>query len=848
MKSVYTIAFLLLVALSTPLLLNWIVSPEKPQPNNEKIPNDWFFNQRAYPYKQINHKAYLRALQTATRQQAALTSRESVWEFAGPTNIEGRITDIELLPGDPETIFIGSAQGGVFKSTDAGNNWTPILDEAGSLSIGDIAISPSNPSVIYVGTGEANAGGGSLAYDGTGIYKSIDQGQTWQYAGLEDCGSIGRMVVDPTNPDIVYVAAMGHLFADNNQCGIFKTTDGGTTWQQKLFISDSTGAIDVVINPQDPNIIYAAMWERVRRPNRRSYGGATSGIYKSTDGGENWTELTNGLPTAADDKGRIGIDICNSNPNILYAIYADRVGYFKGVYKTTNGGSSWTQKSNGIDDNAYVSYGWWFGRIKADPVNSDIAYVIGFLPYKTTDGGNHWYSIGNWDMHVDQHAMAINPENHNMVYIGNDGGFYSSSNGGATWGWSAQLPITQFYSCEVEEQNPFRIYGGAQDNGVNRTLTGSLDDWVDIYGGDGLRVVIDPQNNNYIYAESQRGNLGRSSDGGESFESATSGISYNSRFNWNAPIELDPQNPEIVYFGAQYLYKSTNHADYWTSISGDLTNGNQPGNLAFNTLTTISVSPLNSNLIYTGSDDGNVWFTPDGGTTWTKISENLPNRWITSVFADPAIENRVYVTLSGYRWDEYIPHVLRSDDNGTNWVDISANLPESPVNEIIIDPVTPGYLYVATDMGVYYSDDNGTSWNPAGNGMPIIVVNDLRLHNPSRTLIAATYGKGMYKLDLDILTGLNNATASEKPVIYYYPNPFSEEITISFEEELKNAEVNIINLQGKTVANIFSGDIEKNQKLTWNGNNNSGNRQPAGIYFVMLTQNGIVSSQKVILR
>jgi len=848
MKSVYTIALSLLVVLSTPFLINRIVCPEKPLPVQERIPNDWFFNQRAYPYEQINHKAFLQALQTATRQQTRLTSRESVWEFAGPTNIEGRITDIELLPGDPQTIFLGSAQGGVFKSTDAGNNWTPILDNAGSLSIGDIAISQSDPSIIYVGTGEANAGGGSLAYDGTGIYKSTDQGQSWQFTGLEDGGSIGRMVVDPTNPDIVYVAAMGHLFADNNQCGIFKTTDGGTTWQQKLFISDSTGAIDVVINPQNPNIIYAAMWERVRRPNRRSYGGETSGIYKSTDGGENWTELSNGLPTTAADKGRIGIDISNSNPEVLYAIYADRTGYFKGIYKTTNGGSSWTQKDNGIDDNAYASYGWWFGRIKADPVNSNIAYVIGFFPYKTTNGGNQWYSIGNWDMHVDQHAMAINPNNNSIIYIGNDGGFYSSSNGGTTWGWSAQLPITQFYSCEVEEQNPHRIYGGAQDNGINRTPSGSLDDWEEIYGGDGLRIVIDPQNNNYIYAESQRGNLGRSSDGGESFESATSGISYNSRFNWNAPIALDPQNPKTVYFGAQYLYKSTNHADYWTSISGDLTNGNQPGNLTFNTLTTISVSPLNSNLIYTGSDDGNVWFTANGGTNWTKISDNLPNRWITSVVADPTIENRVYVTISGYRWDEYIPHVLRSDDNGTNWVDISTNLPESPVNEIVIDPVTPNYLYVATDMGVYYSDNNGDSWYPAGNGMPIIVVNDLRLHNPSRTLIAATYGRGMYKLDLDILTNLNSVTASKKPIIHYYPNPFSDKIYISFDEELENAEINIINIQGITVANVFSGNIEKNQTLTWNGNNNSGNRQPPGVYFVILTESGKVSSKKIVIR
>jgi len=349
---------------------------------SKESPNDWFFRQRAFPFESINHQAYLSAVKTAKQQRAEASSREDIaWQFAGPTNIEGRITDIEIQ-GGTSTIFIGSANGGVFQRAVEYGIWVPVFDDETSLSIGDIAISPSNPEIIYVGTGEANAGGGSLAYDGTGIFKSTDSGETWGNIGLENSGSIGRIVVHPTNPDIVYVAAMGRLFADGSQGGVFKTEDGGGSWEQKLFISDSTGAIDIVINPENPEIIYAAMWERVRRPGRRSYGGPTSGIYKSTDGGDNWTELKNGLPVEGSEKGRIGIDISQSNPDILYAAYADSIGYLQGIYKTLNGGDSWIHADNGIDGYAFASFGWWFGRIKVDPQNHNTAYLIGMDLYK----------------------------------------------------------------------------------------------------------------------------------------------------------------------------------------------------------------------------------------------------------------------------------------------------------------------------------------------------------------------------------------------------------------------------------------------------------------------------------
>ncbi len=805
-------------------------------------PNDWFFRQRAYPYSLINQEAYKAGIKKAIAQRKAAVGKASIWEFEGPTNIGGRITDVELLPGNTHTLFIGAASGGVFKSEDAGQTWYPIFDEMPSLSIGDIAISQSDPDVIYVGTGEANAGGGSLAYDGLGVFKSTDGGLTWQYTGLEDCGSVGRIAVDPTNPDVVYVAAMGRLFANGSQRGIFKTTDGGQTWEQKLFISDSTGAIDVVINTEHPDTVFAAMWERVRRPNKEVYGGETSGIYRSTDGGETWTELTNGLPTNGNDKGRIGIDLSASKPSYLYAVYADKIGYFKGVYHSTDNGDSWYKKDNGLDEYVFASYGWWFGRIKADPNAPNTAYLIGFNLYRTINGGNSWSKITDWGVHVDQHALAINSELFDTLYLGNDGGLYISNSSGVTWTKNNTLPITQFYSCEVDEQHPERIYGGTQDNGTNRTVTGSADDWYAVLGGDGMNVLVDPVNNNYAYAGYQYGNFFRSTDGGGYFSPAMSGLSGNDRYNWKSPIVLDPADPSILYCGSNRLYKSVNRASSWQVISGDLTNGDEPGNITYNTLTTISVSPVDHNIIYTGSDDGNVHVTVDGGASWSNISGSLPNRWVTSVTADPFNENRVYVTFSGYRWDEYLPHVFRSDNKGMTWEDISSNLPEIPVNELVVDPQDTGYLYLATDAGVYYSENNGAEWQPAGSGMPVLVVNDLRLHNPSRKLFAATYGRGIYSLDLDVLTGVDDLKKEEPLAVRCYPNPFKELLNIKLNKTKGEAHVFVSDLQGRVVADLFSGIVKQNKTLQWQANN-----LPAGVYFVnVISEKGRVS-KKVVL-
>ncbi len=812
-------------------------------------PNEWFFMQRAFPYGEINHEAYVSSQKVARelKTQKKKEKEAGLWELAGPLNTGGRITDVAMPENDLQTIYIGAANGGVFKSVDAGNNWDAVFDEALSLSIGDIAIAPSSPETIYVGTGEANAGGGSLAYDGVGVYKSEDAGDSWEFAGLEDSRNIGRMVIHPTNPDIVYVAAMGNLFANSSERGIFKTIDGGQNWENVLFVSDSTGAIDIVIHPENPEILYAAMWERVRRPDRRSYGGPTCGIYKTTDGGSSWTELSTGLPSPSSDVGRIGIDISKPEPNVLYAIYADKTGYFDGIYKTTNNGDSWIQTNDGILDNAYQSYGWWFGRISIDPTNSEVAYVIAFETYKTSNGGNSYSNITQGDIHVDQHSLFSHPMNPNFLVLGNDGGLYISQNGGNSWSWKNNLPITQFYTCEADHQFPDRLYGGAQDNGTNRTMTGDLDDWESIYWGDGFYVLVDPENNNYVYAEYQYGNLARSTNGGNSFSSAMNGISSSDRKNWNTPVVFDPSNPSILYYGSQRVYKSANKAGSWSSISPDLTNGEGAGNLTYGTITTLAVSPLNPGLLYAGTDDGNVWVKDGSASDWEFISSELPIRWATRVATDPFDENTAYVSFSGYRYDEFLPHIFKTMDKGQSWEDISGNLPETPINDIIPDPENDSTIHIATDVGVFTTRNDGISWELTGSNLPNVPVMDLKLHNPTRKLIAATYGRSMYTYDLfqdTILTSVQDVGFDvSKMSVSVFPNPFSEKVQVKFYlPKRENGEILILNSSGEKVKVVFSGGLQKGEnKFQWEAINTK-----AGNYIIYIKIGDEIISKKIV--
>ena len=793
------------------------------------VPSEWFFAQRAYPQGKINKQAYRDAL-LYRKDLLENGNPETVmeeWQPKGPTNIGGRVSDIEMPSNSTETIYVGTASGGIFKTEDTGSTWTPIFDDALSLSIGDMELAPSNNDIIYVGTGESNAGGGSLAYDGLGIYRSENAGATWTHLGLEEIGSVGKVEVAPDDPNTVFVAAMGDLFGDNSDRGVYRTTDGGNTWNQVLFVSDSTGFVDLAMHPTNSNIIYAAAWERIRRPDRRRYTGATSGIYRTTDGGDNWELLTNGLPTAANDKGRIGLAIAPSDPNFVYAYIVNEGGTLTGIFRTTDGGDSWTPMTkNGISEPPFM---WWFGKIYVHPNSPNSLFAMSLNTHYIEDitSSNSWETRFS-GVHVDQHAVAFHPQNPDLVVLGNDGGVYISEDRGLSSQKLNGLPITQFYRGTIDFQFPERIYGGAQDNSTMRTLTGNIDEYSIINGGDGFFCLVDPTDNNFIYAESQNGVFRRSVNGGDSFMWALSGAQPG-RFNWNTPVVFDPNNPEILYIAGSRLNKSIDRAAQWTPISPDLTDGSGGGNLVFGTITTISVSPIDGDVIMVGTDDGNVSITVDGGTNWNNVSDGLPKFWISRVHLDPTELGVAYVTISGYRYNNETAHVFKTADNGSTWIPISGDLPNVPVNDMIVNPVNHD-LYIATDIGVFISKNDGDSWELLGNELPNVVVTDLTYHEPTKTLLAATYGRSMYTIEVDIDVNVDELLAT-KIDYQIFPNPFIENANlIVSNKESQEVEISVIDLKGQLMETIFTGKLSEGEHRFSFGKNEWG----SGVYFLQV--------------
>lgn len=812
----------------------------------EQSPADWLFRQRAFPSGELDGVAYKSALKQrallAEAQQANTTSRDlttAIWQFAGPINVGGRVTDVEMISGTPGTILVGAAAGGVFRSNDMGANWEAVFDEMPSLAVGDIALAPGNEDVIYVGTGEANAGGGSIAYDGLGVFRSGDGGTTWESRGLEEVGSIGRIVVDPQNDDRLYVAAMGTLFANNSQRGVYRSLDGGSNWEQVLFLSDSTGAIDLALHPSDPNTLYAAMWERVRRPDRRSYTGITSGIYKSTDGGTTWQELGNGLPTLASDKGRISLAVAPSDPNRIYAGFVNSGGYLTNMMVSENAGASWTNLP--ITDMEIRPYDWWFNRVVVHPMDADKLYYIGFNINEYLPEEERWV-LAFEGVHVDQHSLWIDPGNPDFMLLGNDGGLYFSENAGQGFTKWNNLPITQFYTCEVDYQQPERLYGGTQDNGTNRTLTGATNDWSRIYFGDGFRVLVDPTDNNYVYAAYQYGNIARSIDGGNSFTAATEDLS-GSRRNWYTPYVLDPTDPSRLYLGAERVFRSDDRAMTWQAISPDLSNGNIGANgLVFGTITSLSVSPLDNQIIWVGTDDGNVWISINGGDTWTSLSADLPERWVTSITADPNDPASAYLTFSGYRFGTNMSHVYQTSDYGENWQDINGDLPDIPVNDLVIHPDN-GTLFLATDVGVLFSENNGANWQLLGLEVPPVIITDLTLHLPTETLVAATFGRSLWQINVgaDVNTTQAEALSIDWKV---YPNPTKGPVQIKVTvEEAGIYKLLVFNSLGQQVDQIFNDHLAPGaHQLSWDATGS-----PKCSYFLRWQNGNKVSSEHLIV-
>ncbi len=826
---------------------------QKSSPGPDQRPAEWGWIQRSFPYYTADKNAYRDAIKQAHVLRAMPKKNSAVqWVFAGPDNIGGRIVDIEFNPQYPSIVYAAAATGGVFKSQDTGVTWQPVFDDQAVLTIGDICIDPVNPDIIYVGTGEAN--GGHNNFPGGGVYKSMDAGQTWECIGLENSASIGRILINPRYPDSIFVAAVGSYFAPNPERGVYVSPDGGNSWEQSLFVTDSTGAIDIVMDPENPDFMLAAMWERVRRPvysNQTHLYGKTSGVYRTKNSGKSWELLgpATGLPDANSvDVGRIGLSMYQANSDIIYALYNDGSNIIS-LYRTGNGGDTWQDADpNKIIRKGTGGFSWYFGQVRVHPQNPDIVFALDVAFMRSNDGGLSWpvqygYYDGYPGLHVDHHALAFHPQNSNYIICGNDGGINISENGGDNWTKVASLPVTQFYEIGLDYTNPERLYGGTQDNGTLCTKTGLTDDWERILGGDGFYVIVDPNNPDIIYAEYQFGSLFKSINGGSSWQNILNNDMGYEKTNWSTPVAMDPNNSNTLYYGTYRLWRTENGTESWSPVSPDLTMGLEDSRVG--TITTIAVAPTNSNIIYVGTDDSQVWVSSNYGGDWTLVSDSLPFRWVTRVVVDPTDENTAYVTFSGLRWKDPQPHVFRTTDMGNSWEDISANLPDAPVNAFAVDPIHREVLYLGSDIGVFVSFNSGGSWQALGEALPVVVINDMKIHESAYKLIVGTHGRSMYKIDLNLVNTIKETDEPELLAKQFsleqnYPNPFNSSTVFKYKlGSQSHVQIRIFDELGRTLRLLLDKQMGKGiHPQHWDGKNEAGKNAASGVYYYQIEVRG----------
>ncbi len=810
-------------------------------------------------------------------QRKALEARSVLNEVKfrniGPTIMSGRVVDIDANPDDPTEFYVAYATGGLWYTKNNGLSFVPIMDSIDVLFIGDIAVNWSQtpagtPRTIWVGTGEVNSSRSS--YAGIGIYKSTNNGKSWEYLGLPESHHIGKIQLHPTDNNTAWVAALGHLYSPNKERGVYKTTDGGKTWKQTLFIDDNTGCVDLDINPSNPSEVYAAMWYRVRRAWKFEESGKTSGIYKSNDGGETWKQVSgpgSGFMTG-EKIGRIGLAVFPANPKIVYAVvdnntprpdtakkndtlykkadfknitkeqfaqlknnlldtflranrfprkydavtvkqliatgkvpstalwdYLDIDDGFQNTgiagqetYRSDDGGVTW-KKTHDKPNSNFSTYGYYFAKIYTSYTNPDKIYIMGFLAQLSTDGGKTFKSIDKGNVHVDHHALWVNPKRDGHVINGNDGGCNLTYDDGETWFKANTPPVGQYYAVVVDDARPYNVYGGMQDNGSWWAPSTHREDigWVDdgeygyrrINGGDGMQAQVDMRDNTTVYSGSQFGSYSR-------FNKERRGTQRSVRpqhelgekplrFNWQTPIWLSRHNQDVLYYGSNRFYRSLNKGDTMIAMSADQSRGKVSGNVPYGTMTTIAESPLRFGLIYTGTDDGNIHVTKDGGYSWEQINQTqaaqAPKKgskqpvasgklqtnqlWVSRVTPSQFKEARIYAALSGYRYDDFAPYLYVSDDYGTSWKQLGNNLPMEPINVVKEDPRDENILYVGTDGGLYVSFDGGTSFMMWNGGLPKSVpVHDIAIQQRDNEIVLGTHGRSLYVAKLEDVQGL----------------------------------------------------------------------------------------------
>jgi photosystem II stability/assembly factor-like uncharacterized protein len=772
------------------------------------------------------------------------------WRQVGPFR-GGRALAVEGVPGDPSTFYFGAVAGGVWKTTDGGANWAPLFDKESISSIGAVAVAPSDHNVVYVGTGEA-AVRGNISY-GAGVYKSVDAGKTWKNIGLKDTRHIGALIVDPKNADIVLVAALGHAFGPNQERGIFRTTDGGKTWTKVLSKDENTGGIDVVFDPHNSNVVFAALWQARRQPWFFSSGGPGSGLYRSEDGGATWKRLEgNGLPDGI--LGRIGVSVSGADPNRVYAIIEAKEG---GIYRSEDGGQKWSRVN---DDGRFRQRAWYFSRIYSDPKAADTVYVLNTGLFRSVDGGKSFTLLPA--RHGDHHGLWIDPDNPQRIANANDGGASISTDGGKTWTTQNNQPTAQFYHVAVDNAFPYHIYGAQQDNSnvgiASRTDSGVIgrEDWFQAGGGECGFVLPDPRDWHIIYSNSE-GYLTRYDKNKEQASDASvwpvdnsghGAVDLQHRFQWVSPLLLSPHNPDTIYTAAECVFKSTDQGNSWTPISGDLTRNDkskqQPsgGPLTnditsveyYDTIFALAESPKQKGMIWAGTDDGLVHVTTDDGQHWANVSPKAPE-WSTIDLIEPSPHdaNTAYVAIDRHKLDDLKPYIFKTTDAGKTWSAITTGIPEGAnVHAVREDPKRRGLLYAGTELGVFVSFDDGGHWQPLQLNLPVSPIHDLVVKDDD--LVVATHGRSFWVLDdITPLRQVNAQSAQQDAILYapqvalrlHYPtdidkrqpvgeNPPAGAIINYFLKAAAKDEVtlDILDAQGKLVRHLSSKEKKVNDQ------------------------------------
>jgi photosystem II stability/assembly factor-like uncharacterized protein len=776
-------------------------------------PEEEFMLNRQYPDAAVPLAAYRLGMAQALQSmylRGGQPGFNEPWTLEGPGNIGARINTVAVHPTDDNTVYVGFSRGGVWKTTDGGQQWVPIFDDQLFGTIAHITLAPNDPNTVYVATGDPNIGG--YYYIGDGLYRSTDGGATWTHLGLSDQRILSKVLIDPNDPNRLYIGAMGNPSARDQSRGVYRSLDGGQTWSQRLFVDEDAGIIDLVMDPFDPQTLYAASWNRFRTTYESYVDGDDARIWKTTDGGQTWTMLQGGLPMT--DLGRIGLAISARTPGVLYAMYLDTDDQLYEIFKTTDGGANWTvvpTETNGLPPDALGGFGWYFGKLRIGPNSDDELHLLGVDLYSTYDGGNTWSMTTppwwTYEVHSDKHDLVWTPSG--QMLLATDGGLYRSADNGQTWTDAENIPTTQFYRVAHNPHRPLDYYGGAQDNGSTGGNASDPNGWPRIFGGDGFQMAFRPDDPNIWYAETQNGNLMASPDGGQFFYPANDGFWSQERKSWDMPYFVSVHDPNVLLAGGQAVYRSTAGAfPYWEPISPTLTDSvrfRRGGHV----ISALSQSPLDAGILYAGTSDGNLWRSLDGGATWDSLHQNgLPNRYVSSVHASPHTPGTVFATYTGYRENDYQPHVFRSLDHGDTWTDIGAGLPQVSVNDLLVLPYyADSALFVGTDAGVYGSTNGGTTWERLGSNLPLVATFDLGFNPTTLRLVAGTHARSIqtYPLeaifpDLSVLTGAPPATPNGAALLQLWPQPAADQLYCAFSaSEDQPAELTIFDLGGRAV-------------------------------------------------